>query len=385
MFVTAISFTGRNLLAVTGSVGHISMKEHATTPGLMDRRGPFPFRRVGKRLIMSVVLIVAAGAVFQFSMTEWADHRYPAPGKLVDIGGLRLHINCTGVGSPAVIMEAGPNDSSIIWQLVQPQISKFTRVCSYDRAGFGWSDAPNEPRSSLNIADELARLLTRAAVPGPYVLVGHDFGTLDLRVFTARHRQEVAGLVFVDSVHPDIHHRPPFNAAAQSTAANIYYRVMPWTVLVGVPRIFGWCHGNFTFPNQPEEWARLVPEATAQYCRLQSLRAEEAQVTDESGSFYANTGPLGDMPLIVLSHDPQVNDFGGFFSPADLVKAERAWMEMQDELRGLSSRSQWIVARGSPHWVQIHRPDLVVAAVQEIVNDARGTTPFQADPKTEYK
>jgi len=368
-----------------GSMARVSMKEHANTSGLMDQRRQVRFWRIFKWLIISVGLIVAAGAVFQFSMAQWDSHRYPAPGKLVDIGGLRLHINCTGVGSPTVILEAGPNDSSVIWQLVQPQISKITRVCSYDRAGFGWSDAPNEPRSSLNIANELARLLTRAVVPGPYVLVGHDFGTLDLRVFTARHRQEVAGMVFVDSVHPDIHNRPPFNVAAQSTAANFYYRVIPWTVPLGLPRILGWCRGNFIFPNQPKEWAELAPEAAAQYCRLQSWRAEQAQVTDETGSFYANTGPLGDMPLIVLSHDPQVNDFGGFFSPADLIKAERSWMEMQGELRSLSSRSQWIVAEGSPHWIQIHRPDLVAATVQEIVNDARGTAPFQADAETEYK
>jgi len=319
-------------------------------------------------------------------MAEWESHRYPPPGKLVDVGGLRLHINRTGVGSPAVILEAGPNDSSLIWQLVQPKISKFARVCSYDRAGFGWSDAPNEPRSSSNIADELERLLTRAAVSGPYVLVGHDFGTLDLRVFTARHPQEVAGMVFVDSVHPDMHNRPPFNVAAESTLANIYYRLLPWTVLVGVPRILGWCRENFTFRNQPKQWADLVPEATAQYCRLQSLRTEQAQVTDEDGSsFRRYNGFFGDMPLIVLSHDPQVNDFGGFFSPADLIKAERAWMEMQGELRTLSSRSKWIVAKGSPHWIQIHRPDLVAATIQEIVNAARGITPFQADSETEYK
>jgi pimeloyl-ACP methyl ester carboxylesterase len=339
-----------------------------------------------KWLVTSVGVVVVAGLVFQFSITVWESHLYPPPGKLVDIGGLRLHINCTGAGNPTVIMEAGPNDSSVIWQLVQPDISKFTRVCSYDRAGFGWSDAGDEPRSSLNIANELARLLTRAAVPGPYVLVGHDFGTLDLRVFTARHRQDVAGMVFVDSVHPDIHNRPPFNVAAQSTLANLYYHLMPWTVPFGVPRILGWCRENFTFPNQPKEWAQLVPEATAQYCRLQSWRAEQAQVTDEHGSsFYANTGPLGDLPLIVLSHDPEVNDFGGFFSPADLVFAERSWMEMQGELRGLSTRSKWIVAKGSFHWIQIRRPELVAAEVQEIVNDARGAAPFQGDPAQESK
>jgi hypothetical protein len=91
------------------------------------------------------------------------------------------------------------------------------------------------------------------------------------------------------------------------------------------------------------------------------------------------------MPLVVLSHDPQVNDFGGFFSPANLIKAERAWMEMQGELRTLSSRSQWIVAKGSPHWIQIYRPELVAATVQEIVNDSRGSTPFRAAPEAEYK
>lgn len=343
------------------------------------------FRGLCKWLIISVGVVVVLGIVYQFSMTEWDSHRYPRPGKLVDIGGLRLHINCTGAGSPTVILEAGPNDSSVIWQLVQPQISQFTRVCSYDRAGFGWSDAPNEARSSSNIATELDRLLTRTSVPGPYVLVGHDFGTLDLRVFATRHRQQVAGMVFVDSVHPEMHHRPPFNVAAPSTIASIYYRLMPWSVLLGVPRILGWCRENFTFPNQPKQWADLVPEATAQYCRLQSLRAEQAQVTDEDGSFPGTTGPFGDMPLIVLSHDPAVNDFGGFFSPADLIKAERSWMEIQGELRTLSSRSKWIVAKGSPHWIQIHRPELVATEVQEIVNDARGRTPFQADQPTEYK
>jgi pimeloyl-ACP methyl ester carboxylesterase len=365
-------------------------KSAAISEPIYSRRR-LSFWRVCKWLILSVALLVSAGAVFQFSMTQWESYRYPAPGKLVDIGGLRLHINCTGAGSPTVIMEAGPNDSSVIWQLVQPEISRFTRVCSYDRAGFGWSDAPNEPRTSWNIANELYRLLNRAAVPGPYVLVGHDFGTLDLRVFTARHRQQVAGMVFVGSVHPDIHHRPPFNFAAQSTITNVYYRVIPWTVPLGVPRILGWCRNNFTFPNQPKEWARLVPEASAQYCRLQSWRAEMgqvtdmAQITDEDGSLAATMGLFGDMPLVVLSHDPQVNDFGGFFSPADLIKAERSWSEMQEELKPLSSRSKRIVAKGSPHWIQIHRPELVAAAVQEIVNDARGTAPFRADSQTEYK
>lgn len=339
--------------------------------------------------MVSVGLIVAAGALYQFSMTQWESYRYPAPGKLVDIGGLRLHIDCTGAGSPTVILEAGPNDSSVIWQLVQPEISRFTRVCSYDRAGFGWSDAPNEPRTSSNIANELDRLLIGAAVPGPYVLVGHDFGTLDLRVFTVRHRQQVAGMVFVDSVHPDMHHRPPFSGPTDTRdrfhrlVSATFYHALIWSVPLGVPRILGWCRNTYRFPDQPREWAQLAPEAAGQYCRLQSWRAEMAQGTDEDGSLPATTGPFGDMPLVVLSHDPQAGDLARFFPPARAAEAERAWAEMQEELTGLSSRSKRIVA--SHHYLQINRPDLVVGAVREVVNDARGITPFQADPGTEYK
>jgi len=343
-------------------------------------------RLILKCLIASLGLIVAAGAVFQFSMSLWESHLYPPPGKLVDIGGVRLHINCTGAGSPTVILEAGPIESSVIWQLVQPGISSFTRVCSYDRAGFGWSDAPNAPRTASNDANELDGLLNRAAVPGPYVLVGHDFGGLISRVFAVRHREQVAGMVLVDSVHPDIHHFPPFDAPTdQSTLANVYDHLVLWSVPLGVPRILGWCRESFIFTNQPREWDRWAPEAAAQYCRLQAWRTEAAQVTDENGSLPAWNGPLGDMPLVVLSHDAQINDFRGYFSPTDLVKAERSWTEMQEELRGLSGRSQRIVAKGSYHWIQIYRPDLVVTAVHEIVDDARGIAPFQADPETEYK
>jgi pimeloyl-ACP methyl ester carboxylesterase len=327
-----------------------------------------------------------AGALYQFSISRWENGHYPRPGKLFDIGGLRLHINCTGAGSPTVILEAGPNDSSIIWQLVQPEIGRFTRVCSYDRAGFGWSDAPNEPRTSSNIANELASLLNRAAVAGPYVLVGHDFGTLDLRVFASRHPGQTAGMVFVDSVHPDLHRRPPFNSSTpQSLLAKASYQAMLWTVPLGVPRILGWCRATYRIPHRPPQWPALASEAIAQYCRPEAWWTEAAQATDEDGSLAATTGPFGDMPMVVLSHDPQFSEFQYFFPPALAVKAEEAWTAMQEELRGLSLRSKRIVATGSYHYVQIYRPKLVVAAVQEIVDDNRGAASFRGARETEYK
>ena len=346
--------------------------------------------RFFKWLIASVALLLAAGGIFQFAMTQWDDHRYPPRGKLVDIGGLRLHINCTGTGSPTVIMESGPNDSLVTWQLVQPDISRFTRVCSYDRAGFGWSDAPTEPRSSSNVADELDRLLTRAGVPGPYIVVAFEYGALNVRMFTSRHHEQVVGMVLVDPVHPDMHHRAPFRRVTSSPdrfhgfVSSARYEAIIWSVPFGVPRILGWCRKTYAFPNQPAEWTQLAPEAAAQYCRLQSWRTEEAQARDEDGSMPAKTGPFGDMPLVVLSHDPQFGAFRRFFPPPKADKAEETWNEMQEELRALSSRSKRIVAKGSDRYVQIYRPELVVGAVHEIVNDACGTAPFEADPETEY-
>ena len=129
--------------------------------------------------------------------------RFPPPGAMVDVGGFRLHMNCSGIGSPAVILDAALGGSSISWTLVQPELSKSTRVCSYDRAGFGWSDPGPVPRTAGRIATELRTLLEKAAVAPPYILVGHSYGGLVMRVFAARYRPDVAALILVDPAHPE--------------------------------------------------------------------------------------------------------------------------------------------------------------------------------------
>ena len=109
-------------------------------------------------------------------MSDSVETREPPPGKLVDIGGYQLHINCTGKGSPTVILEAGLGGDSRSWHEVQPEIAEFAQVCSYDRAGLGWSDPGPKPRTSQQIVKELHRLLAKADIQSPYVLVGHSFG-----------------------------------------------------------------------------------------------------------------------------------------------------------------------------------------------------------------
>lgn len=143
------------------------------------------------------LVLLAGGAAFCQGVAAARDRKkYPAPGRLVDVGGYRLHINCTGVKdgrAPAVILEAAAASWSAFWCLVQPEIARITRVCSYDRAGLGWSDPGPSPRTSQQIADELHRLLTSAAIEPPYILVGHSLGGYHTRLFASRFSEEVAG------------------------------------------------------------------------------------------------------------------------------------------------------------------------------------------------
>ena len=127
----------------------------------------------------------------------------PPPGQLVSLGTHRLHLYRTGHGTPPVVFDAALGGSSLSWTYVQPAVAAFTTACTYDRAGFGWSDAGPLPRTAGRIADELHTLLTTAAIAPPFVLVGHSFGAFSIRAYAARHPEDVAGLVFVDPAHPE--------------------------------------------------------------------------------------------------------------------------------------------------------------------------------------
>jgi pimeloyl-ACP methyl ester carboxylesterase len=122
-----------------------------------------------------------------------------------------MHIYCTGSGSPAIVLEAGGGNDSVIWRGVQPPLAKTTRVCAYDRTGSGWSDAQPGPRDADHIADELHQLSLRAGITGPVVLMGHSIGGIFLRDYATRYPENIAGLIFVDSSTPLQNRNPAFN------------------------------------------------------------------------------------------------------------------------------------------------------------------------------
>src|SRR5690606_33387006 len=127
--------------------------------------------------------------------------RFPPPGDLVDAGGFRLHLDCDGAGSPPVVVEAGLGDYSLGWRDLQPQIAQRTRICTYDRAGTGWSEPDRRAPTSQRVVRNLRVVLENARVEGPYVLVGHSAGGAYVRAFAARHPEDVAGIVLIDSAH----------------------------------------------------------------------------------------------------------------------------------------------------------------------------------------
>lgn len=161
---------------------------------------------IGWMLARAVVLVLglgAMGALYQVLATLADQRKYPPLGQRLDVGGYRLHLNCTGEGKPTVVFDSGAGNSSLDWLLVQPEVAKFTKVCTYDRAGYGWSDPSRLPRTSQQSVDELHTLLVKAGIEPPYVLVGHSRGGMNVRLYTSQYPEEVVGMVLVDSGHED--------------------------------------------------------------------------------------------------------------------------------------------------------------------------------------
>jgi pimeloyl-ACP methyl ester carboxylesterase len=149
--------------------------------------------RIARGAAVLIVVAVVSGILYQNVLLARDRRAHPMPGQLIGVGNYRMHIYCTGQGDPPVILDSGPGDSYMAWHNVQPEIARFVSVCSYDRAGMGYSEPSPRPRTSRVFAEELHELLHAARVAPPYILVGHSFGGFDVRVFASRYRSETAG------------------------------------------------------------------------------------------------------------------------------------------------------------------------------------------------
>jgi pimeloyl-ACP methyl ester carboxylesterase len=305
------------------------------------------------------------------------------PGPLVDIGGLKLHIHCTGAGSPTVVLESALGGSYISWALVQPDIERLTHVCSYDRAGFGWSDSGPRPRTAGRVADELQVLLERARVPPPFVLVGHSFGGLVMRIFASRYPRDVVGLVLVDPAHPEDWVAPApkeqvkiargLDLCRYGTIAARFgaARIVSALGSVGLFRVLRTMatmskSGGFTREDEglfapvwrlPDEPRTLLRRFWTQQAFFETLGNQIETISDSAAETLAATGDgYGDLPLVTISST----------DPGDHR------LRQQEALARLSTRGRHIMASNSGHWIPLDEPSIVIDAVTEVVHEVRG-------------
>ena len=275
------------------------------------------------------------------------------PGRLVDVGSHRLHIHCTGVESPSVVFESGLGGTYLDWARVQPEVSRFARACSYDRAGYGWSEPGPEPRDARRIARELDTLLARARIPPPYVLVGHSFGGLAIRMFASRNeRRAVAGLVLVDAAHEDQFQR--------LESAGVRVPMAP-------------TGRRFIIANHG-----LVPSALPENLRPVAQRLALARkairtLYAEMGSLRRSAGQLGsigrtiDAPVIVLSRSPRPD------AGEKRDRVDETWLDLQRDLARTIGNSSLQIVPGSGHYIHLDRPDRIVDAIRTVVRTYRMT------------
>ncbi|PKB70809.1 MAG: hypothetical protein BZY87_09845 [SAR202 cluster bacterium Io17-Chloro-G6] len=263
--------------------------------------------------VVGILLLILLAACSGFSPDS----------RLVDVGGYWLNIRCAGEGVPAVVLEAGLANGNHAWELVEKRVSEFTQVCSYDRAGLGESDAAAGVPTSQTASDDLHALLSGAGITGPLIFVGHSYGGLIVQLYAAQHPEDVAGVILVDSLHPENLDKAAEILGEQSMAA----------LMLGV-------RGN-------PEGVDLVA----------SLDLAEA------------SGDLGDIPLTVITAGRP--DMPPFIDREVRDQLAGSWLESQRKLAGLSSAGGHVFAEESGHCVQCSEPELVADVIRQMVEAAR--------------
>lgn len=339
------------------------------------------------RLVYRVILLFATSALALAEEPNGAvvtDLSYIRPAHLVDIGhGRKMDILCVGQGTPTVILDAGLGDQIRAWAIVQPQIARRTRVCSYDRAGLGFSDPSDRPGTSANAVDDLHQLLIAASVRPPYVLVGHSLGGMYVRLYADKYLSEVAGMVLVDPVSEEQGSR--YTALDLSTKT-LNDRYVAWIRSECIPgsatgfdrfsEIYKRCVGG-PDPHFSAEFNDALANNVSTTVHFQAVWSEWVNVfTTSSDQVRAARRTFGDIPLIVLSRAPYELQPNETRTMRDAKN--HLWMELHDDLARLSIRGVNRVVPGGGHYIQFDRPEAVVGAVFEVLGEIRA--PSAAPP-----
>lgn len=321
------------------------------------------FKKWLKRILWGVAWFVAGlavlGGCYQ-AFTSWRDAgKFQPPGRLVAIsGGRKLHLDCRGAGSPTVLIETGLGSPALHWIPTLEALKATTRVCTYDRAGYGYSDGGNgEARTTSRIVDELEQLLATAGEKPPFVLVGHSFGGFNVRVFAARHRDQTAAMVLVDSSHPEQKQRFPEEVARQQRMIDHVLVVLPVLNFFGVVRAGSEYAGGDSPSKAEMGYLQSRPKFVATILSEMQSFDESARETIAAGTSF------GDLPLLVLTAGKD-----GVTPPA----LRKVWLEqLQPELVRMSTRGRQKVVNDATHMMMVDDLAAVVDGIKEMVAEVR--------------
>jgi pimeloyl-ACP methyl ester carboxylesterase len=332
--------------------------------------------RIATRIIVGVAIACGALALFNVADAAVRRSRNPPLGKFYSIEGRAMHMYCIGTGSPAIVLEAGSGDDVLYWQTIQPALSKVTRVCSYDRAGIGWSEPQARPRDADTIMRQLHALLDSAGVARPFVLAGASAGGFYVREFAREHPSELAAVALLDASSPEQLDELPGSRAWYTAGLQSRPRAAQWeklSVLLGWKRLLGRCHSD-----PPPGLDRLRGAVDAEECRPRYVGADLAEWLDfdTAGKQAARLASFGDIPLLIVSQDPDRPKSGW---TADAVAAQPIWAREQEHYKSFSTRSWRVVAHNSGHHVHHDRPDVVIGELNRLLAYLRhgsGAPPF---------
>src|ERR1039458_877192 len=330
------------------------------------------WRKVVERIVLSVVVLLVAVLAGSSAYNAIVLHHFWAtnqpPGAFYSVNGHRMHIICTGRGSPIFGLEVGLGNDSMPWGGIQPVLSSTTRVCSYDRAGFGWSDALPAPRDADHIAAELHELLLQAKVTGPIVLMGHSMAGVYMRDYATRYPENIVGIVFEDGSTPLQDENPVVKAFESKSKVP-----PPWALELlaksamstGIPRLIGQC--SQSIKGFDARAAKLQAEDIC-HTHVDGMFAAMDRI-NQSGQETVHTGPYGALPILIISEDPAK------MAAASSTDMANVWSQMQEDLKKLSTRSRRIIANGSTHYIHIDRAELIEKEVPLFIEQIRGTAP----------
>ena len=341
-----------------------------STPKPNSKKNRMGCLGLGLRLIGGLLVLLGIDGMIYEARSETAvSTQFPAPGQIVEVNGRDMHIQCTGTGSPTIILDAGQGGWSSDWAKIVPELSEENRVCAYDRAGYGWSDGAEDGRSPQDAAGDLAALLTSAQIEPPYLLVGFSHAGLAGRIFAAQHADQMAGMVLIDPATEFDNEIMSAELMQQQQAAVGMFKGFGFMAKIGLLRLIGTENmaGSAPFigtdPVDPELYYSFI--AAPQWWET-SAQEFVSHLNDDNLAMVRDLGSIPDIPLVIIGSDTL--DTSG---SAALDGLQAARHEKLSALAAQSAQGEFVIAEGSTHNVPADRPDVILDAIEATVAASR--------------